>query len=282
MAAGSPGLVHGSAVQPGAVVIDCGINVLADGRIVGDVDLPSVLPVAGAVTPVPGGVGPVTNAVLMEHLARAARAQLGAACTGAPRTGHLSATMRSSLEIAQSITPRPITEIAEELGLLPDEIEPYGRYKAKVSLAVLDRLAGQPDGREVIVTAITPTPLGEGKTTTTIGLVQGLRRLGIRAAVAIRQPSLGPVFGIKGGGAGGGFSQVLPMEDINLHFTGDIHAISAAHDLAAAFLDNHLLRGNELGIDLATIRWPRVLDVNDRALRRVRIGARRGIGRADR
>ncbi len=179
--------------------------------------------------------------------------------------------MRSSLEIAQSITPRPITEIAEELGLLPDEIEPYGRYKAKVSLAVLDRLAGQPDGREVIVTAITPTPLGEGKTTTTIGLVQGLRRLGIRAAVAIRQPSLGPVFGIKGGGAGGGFSQVLPMEDINLHFTGDIHAISAAHDLAAAFLDNHLLRGNELGIDLATIRWPRVLDVNDRALRRVRI-----------
>jgi formate--tetrahydrofolate ligase len=179
--------------------------------------------------------------------------------------------MRSSLEIAQSITPRPITEIAEELGLLPDEIEPYGRYKAKVSLAVLDRLADRPDGREVIVTAITPTPLGEGKTTTTIGLAQGLRRLGIRAAVAIRQPSLGPVFGIKGGGAGGGFSQVLPMEDINLHFTGDIHAISAAHDLAAAFLDNHLLRGNELGIDLTTIRWPRVLDVNDRALRRVRI-----------
>jgi formate--tetrahydrofolate ligase len=189
--------------------------------------------------------------------------------------------MRSSLEIAQSATPRPISEIAEELGLLPEEIEPYGRYKAKVSLAVLDRLADRPDGREVIVTAITPTPLGEGKTTTTIGLVQGLRRMGIRAAVTIRQPSLGPVFGIKGGGAGGGYSQVLPMEDVNLHFTGDIHAVSAAHDLAAAFLDNHLLRGNELGIDTSTIRWPRVLDVNDRILRRVRLGVGEGEGQHD-
>jgi formate--tetrahydrofolate ligase len=179
--------------------------------------------------------------------------------------------MRSSLEIAQSATLRPIAEIAAELGLLPDEIEPYGRYKAKVSLAVLDRLADRPDGKEVIVTAITPTPLGEGKTTTTIGLAQGLRRMGLQAAVTVRQPSLGPVFGIKGGGAGGGFSQVLPMEDINLHFTGDIHAISAAHDLAAAFLDNHLLRGNELGMDVSSIRWPRVLDVNDRVLRRVTV-----------
>ena len=153
--------------------------------------------------------------------------------------------MPSSLQIAQDAALRPITDIASELGLLPDEIEPYGRYKAKIRLEVLDRLADQPDGREIIVTAITPTPLGEGKTTTTIGLAQGLNRLGVRAAVAIRQPSLGPVFGIKGGGAGGGYSQVLPMEDINLHFTGDIHAVTAAHDLGAAFLDNHLLRGNQ-------------------------------------
>jgi formate--tetrahydrofolate ligase len=180
--------------------------------------------------------------------------------------------MPSSLEIAQRARLRPIAEVAEELGLLPDEVELFGRYKAKVRLEVLERLAALPDGREVIVTAITPTPLGEGKTTTTIGLTQGLRRLGLRAAATIRQPSLGPIFGIKGGGAGGGYSQVLPMEDVNLHLTGDIHAVSAAHDLASAFLDNHLRRGNELDFDLRTIRWPRVLDVNDRALRRVIVG----------
>jgi formate--tetrahydrofolate ligase len=177
--------------------------------------------------------------------------------------------MQSSLEIAQNAPLRPIADIADELGLLPDEVELYGSYKAKIRLDVLERLADRPDGKEVVVTAITPTPLGEGKTTTTIGLAQGLNRIGVKAAVAIRQPSLGPVFGIKGGGAGGGYSQVLPMEDINLHFTGDLHAIAAAHDLGAAFLDNHLFRGNELNIDRSTIRWPRVLDVNDRALRRV-------------
>ncbi len=180
--------------------------------------------------------------------------------------------MPSSLRIAQDAALRPIVDVAADIGLLPDEIELYGPYKAKIRLEVLERLADRPNGREIIVTAITPTPLGEGKTTTTIGLAQGLNRLGVRAAVAIRQPSLGPVFGIKGGGAGGGYSQVLPMEDINLHFTGDIHAVTAAHDLGAAFLDNHLLRGNHLGIDVATIRWPRVLDVNDRILRRVRLG----------
>ena len=180
--------------------------------------------------------------------------------------------MPNSLEIAQSASLRPVAEIAQELGLLPEEIELYGTHKAKIRLEVLDRLADQPDGKEVVVTAITPTPLGEGKTTTTIGLAQGLDRIGVRAAVAIRQPSLGPVFGIKGGGAGGGYSQVLPMEDINLHFTGDLHAIAAAHDLGAAFLDNHLFRGNALDIDRATIRWPRVLDVNDRALRRITLG----------
>ncbi len=189
--------------------------------------------------------------------------------------------MPSSLQIAQDAELRPIADIAAELGLLPDEIELYGRYKAKVRLEVLDRLADRPEGREIIVTAVTPTPLGEGKTTTTIGLAQGLNRLGVRTAVTIRQPSLGPVFGIKGGGAGGGYSQVLPMEDINLHFTGDIHAVSSAHDLAAAFLDNHLLRGNALGIDVETIRWPRVLDVNDRALRRVRLGVGEPTGERD-
>lgn len=183
------------------------------------------------------------------------------------------ASMPSSLQIAQQARLRPITEIADELGLLSDEVEPYGRHKAKIRLDVLERLADRPDGREIIVTAITPTPLGEGKTTTTIGLTQGLRRIGVRATATIRQPSLGPIFGIKGGGAGGGYSQVLPMEDVNLHFTGDIHAISAAHDLAAAFLDNHLQRGNALGIDLATVQWPRVLDVNDRALRHVVVAA---------
>jgi formate--tetrahydrofolate ligase len=187
-------------------------------------------------------------------------------------------SMPSSLQIAQDALLRPVADIAEEMGLLPEEVELFGRYKAKISLAALDRLADQPDGKEVIVTAITPTPLGEGKTTTTIGLAQGLNRIGIKTAVAIRQPSLGPVFGIKGGGAGGGFSQVLPMEDINLHFTGDIHAISAAHDLGAAFLDNHIARGNELDIDIGTIRWPRVLDVNDRALRHVRLSVGEKIG----
>ncbi|CAN5550614.1 formate--tetrahydrofolate ligase [soil metagenome] len=181
-------------------------------------------------------------------------------------------SMPGSLEIAQAARLRPIADVASELGLLPEEVELYGPYKAKIRLEALERLADRPNGREVVVTAITPTPLGEGKTTTTIGLAQALNHIGVRAAVTVRQPSLGPVFGIKGGGAGGGYSQVLPMEDINLHFTGDIHAVGAAHDLGAAFLDNHLLRGNALDIDRLTIRWPRVLDVNDRVLRRVLIG----------
>ena len=180
--------------------------------------------------------------------------------------------MKSSLEIARAARLRPIAEIARGLGLADDEFEPYGDYKAKIPPRALERRRNQPDGREIVVTAITPTPLGEGKTTTTIGLAQGLNRIGVRAAAAIRQPSLGPVFGLKGGAAGGGLSQVLPMEEINIHFTGDLHAVAAAHNLAAAFLDNHLFRGNALGIDPVTIRWPRVVDVNDRALRRVEIG----------
>ncbi|HEU4672297.1 MAG TPA: formate--tetrahydrofolate ligase, partial [Candidatus Limnocylindrales bacterium] len=179
----------------------------------------------------------------------------------------------SDLEIARSVRPRPILEVAHELGLLDDEVELHGPTKAKVRLDAIERLeATNPRGKYVVVTAMTPTPLGEGKTTTTIGLVQGLRRIGRRAAVAIRQPSLGPVFGIKGGAAGGGYSQVIPMEDFNLHLTGDVHAIGAAHNLAAAFVDNHLHHGNALGIDPATIGWPRVVDISDRAIRRTVIG----------
>jgi len=180
--------------------------------------------------------------------------------------------MKSSLEIARDARLRPITEVAAELGLTPDDLDLYGTYKAKIQPAAAERLKDKPDGKHIVVTAITPTPLGEGKTTTTIGLAQGLNRIGVRAAPAIRQPSLGPVFGLKGGAAGGGFSQVLPMEEINIHFTGDLHAVAAAHNLGAAFLDNHIFRGNKLGIDPQTIRWPRVIDVNDRALRRTMIG----------
>jgi formate--tetrahydrofolate ligase len=182
-------------------------------------------------------------------------------------------TALTDLDIARSVTPRPISEIAAELGLRPDEIELFGTTKAKVTLEGLRRVEREnPRGKYVVMTAITPTPLGEGKTTTTVGLVQGLNRVGHRAAVAIRQPSLGPVFGIKGGAAGGGYSQVIPMEDFNLHLTGDVHAIGAAHNLASAFLDNSLHHGNPLDIDPFSIRWPRVLDISDRALRHVNIG----------
>jgi formate--tetrahydrofolate ligase len=179
----------------------------------------------------------------------------------------------SDLEIARSVTPRPIVDVARDLGLTDEEIEPYGRTKAKVTLAGIRRLeAANPRGKYVVVTAITPTPLGEGKSTTTVGLAQGLNRIGRKAAVCIRQPSLGPVFGIKGGAAGGGYSQVIPMEDFNLHLTGDVHAIGAAHNLAAAFLDNSLHHKNPLGIDQHSILWPRVVDISDRAVRRAVIG----------
>ncbi len=179
----------------------------------------------------------------------------------------------SDLEIARAVKPKPIVEVARALGLHDDEIELYGSTKAKVALSAIRRLEREnPRGKYVLVTAITPTPLGEGKSTTTVGLAQGLNLIGHRAAVAIRQPSLGPVFGIKGGAAGGGYSQVIPMEDFNLHLTGDVHAIGAAHNLAAAFIDNHLHHGNALDIDQLGILWPRVLDISDRALRHVVIG----------
>jgi formyltetrahydrofolate synthetase len=178
----------------------------------------------------------------------------------------------SSLEIAQEAQLRPIAEIAAAAGLEPDELESYGRYKAKVSLSVLDRLADRPDGKLVCVTAITPTKFGEGKTTTSVSLTQGLGAIGRKPVLCLREASLGPVFGIKGGAAGAGYAQVVPMEDMNLHFTGDIHAIGAANNLLAAMLEAHLLHGNELGIDPLSISWRRCVDINDRALRDTVVG----------
>lgn len=178
----------------------------------------------------------------------------------------------SDLEIAQSTRMRPIVEIAASLGIMPEDLELYGNYKAKISLDIIKNIAHKKDGKYIDVTAITPTPLGEGKTVTTIGLAMGLNRIGKKAVVNIRQPSLGPVFGIKGGAAGGGYSQVVPMEDFNLHLTGDVHAVGLAHNLCAAFLDNSLFKGNKLNIDPAGITWRRVVDVSDRALRSIVIG----------
>jgi formate--tetrahydrofolate ligase len=183
-----------------------------------------------------------------------------------------SSGMPSSLEIAQQATLRPIAEIARELGLEEAEVDLYGRYKAKVDLSVLDRLRDRPNGKLIGVTAITPTKAGEGKTTTAVGLAQGLGRIGRNPVLCLREASLGPVFGIKGGAAGGGYAQVVPMEDLNLHFTGDIHAIGAANNLLSAMLEAHILHGNELGIDPLTVSWRRCVDMNDRALRGVVIG----------
>ncbi|MCZ6571649.1 MAG: formate--tetrahydrofolate ligase [Planctomycetota bacterium] len=178
----------------------------------------------------------------------------------------------SDLEIAQTATIRPVLEIAEQAGIGEDELDLYGRRKAKVHLSILQRLENAPLGRYVDVAAITPTPLGEGKTTTTVGLSQGLGRIGRKVFTCIRQPSMGPTFGIKGGAAGGGYSQVVPMEEFNLHLTGDIHAIGVAHNLLGAAIDNHIHHGNALDIDPFSITWPRVVDLNDRALRQTVIG----------
>lgn len=180
--------------------------------------------------------------------------------------------MRSDIEIAQETKLLPITKIAEKLGLQEEELELYGRYKAKINEAAFARLADKPDGKLILVTAINPTPAGEGKTTTTAGLGEAMAKIGKNAIIALREPSLGPVFGVKGGAAGGGYAQVLPMEDINLHFTGDMHAITAANNLCCAMLDNHLQQGNPLGIDPRRILIKRCLDMNDRALRNVVIG----------
>ncbi len=180
--------------------------------------------------------------------------------------------MKSSLEIAQEAELLPIETIAERSGLTPDEFEPYGRYKAKISLDVIDRMADQPDAKIVCVAGVTPTKAGEGKTTTAVGLTQGLGHIGKNPLLCLREPSLGPVFGIKGGAAGGGLTQVVPMEDLNLHFTGDIHAIGAANNLLAALLDASILHGNPHKIDALRVGWKRALDMNDRALRQVALG----------
>ena len=177
--------------------------------------------------------------------------------------------IKTDIEIAQSCTMKHITQIAGAAGISPEYLEQYGNYKAKVDYRLLKDLADKPDGKLILVTAITPTPAGEGKTTTSVGLTDGLRKIGKNAVVALREPSLGPVFGVKGGAAGGGYAQVVPMEDINLHFTGDFHAIGAANNLLAAMLDNHIQQGNALGIDVKQITWKRAVDMNDRQLRHI-------------
>ncbi len=182
------------------------------------------------------------------------------------------AEYKSDIEIAQEAELKPIIEVADQLGLSADDLDLYGKYKAKIHLDVMDRVKDNPDGKLILCTAITPTPAGEGKTTTNVGLSMGLAKIGESVITTLREPSLGPSFGIKGGAAGGGYAQVVPMEDINLHFTGDLHAITTAHNLCAAILDNHLFQGNDLNIDTENIVWPRVVDLNDRALRAVTVG----------
>ena len=181
-------------------------------------------------------------------------------------------TIPSDLDISRATGLDPIPDVAAQLGLGQHLLEPYGSTVSKVSLDAIDERADRPQSKYVVVSAITPTPLGEGKTTTTVGLGQGLRHLGKNSAVAIRQPSMGPTFGIKGGAAGGGYSQVVPMESLNLHLTGDMHAVTQAHNMLAAMVDNHLNKGNRLGLDEHRITWRRVLDVNDRDLRNIVTG----------
>ncbi|CQR46007.1 Formate--tetrahydrofolate ligase [Paraliobacillus sp. PM-2] len=190
----------------------------------------------------------------------------------------------TDIEIANQVTKKPIKEIAERLGLQEEEWEPFGKYKAKITLSVLDRLKEKPDGNLVLVTSINPTPAGEGKSTVTVGLGQAMNQLGYQTVVALREPSLGPTMGLKGGASGGGYAQVVPMEDINLHFTGDIHAITTANNALAAFIDNHIFQGNACNIDTRRIVWKRVVDLNDRALRNVVVGLggpKQGVPRED-
>src|ERR1700681_2378833 len=180
--------------------------------------------------------------------------------------------MASDIEIAQQATLDRIADIAAKLGIPEGSLEPYGHTKAKLSLDYVDSLAGRPDGKLILVTAMTPTPAGEGKTTTTVGLGDALNKIGKKAVICLREPSLGPVFGMKGGAAGGGYAQVVPMEDINLHFTGDFSAIGLARNLLSALIDNHVYHGNELGFDVRRVAWKRVVDMNDRALREITVG----------
>ncbi|KAK1232203.1 tetrahydrofolate synthase [Marasmius sp. AFHP31] len=331
-AIGKPEFVKGSWIKPGAVVIDVGINYVPDStkksgqRLVGDVEYSSASEVASHITPVPGGVGPMTVALLMENTLKSAERLWNDARERKLKPLKLNVLEKvpSDIEIAMAQTPKPITELAHEIGLSPDELDSYGKYKAKVDLSVLERLSHRKDGKYIVISGITPTPLGEGKSTTTIGLAQALgAELGRPAFACVRQPSQGPTFGIKGGAAGGGYSQVIPMDEFNLHLTGDIHAVTAANNLLAAALDARMFhegtqsdkalysrlvpakkgkrefaplmlkRLQKLGIDKTnpddltpeeitrfarldvdpeTITWNRVLDTNDRFLRKITIG----------
>ncbi|XP_076978511.1 C-1-tetrahydrofolate synthase, cytoplasmic isoform X1 [Tamandua tetradactyla] len=334
VAAGQPEMVKGEWIKPGAIVIDCGINYIPDNtkanakKVVGDVAYEEAKKRAGFITPVPGGVGPMTVAMLMQSTVESAKRFLEKLKPGKWMIQYNSLNIKtpvpSDIDISRSCKLKPISNLAREIGLLSEELELYGETKAKVLLSVLERLKHQPDGKYVVVAGITPTPLGEGKSTTTIGLVQALgAHLQQNVFACVRQPSQGPTFGIKGGAAGGGYSQVIPMEEFNLHLTGDIHAITAANNLVAAAIDarifheltqtdkalynrlvpsvngvrkfsdiqiRRLLRlGIEktdpttltdeeinkfarLDIDPETITWQRVLDTNDRFLRKITIG----------
>lgn len=247
-AVGQPRLVQGSWLKPGAVVIDVGTNYVPDAsrksgqRLVGDVDYESALGTAGAITPVPGGVGPMTVAMLMENVLISAERR-GVAASAVVSRNPITplSPVPSDIEVARAQRPKDIATLAAEIGVLPSELEPYGDVKAKVSLAVLDRLRHRVDARYVVVAGITPTPLGEGKSTTTMGLAQALgAHIGVPAFACVRQPSQGPTFGIKGGAAGGGYAQVIPMEEFNLHLTGDNHAVLAANNLLAAAIDTRM------------------------------------------
>ncbi|XP_068110344.1 C-1-tetrahydrofolate synthase, cytoplasmic isoform X1 [Hyperolius riggenbachi] len=332
--AGKAEMVKGEWIKPGAIVIDCGINYVPDAtkasgkRVVGDVAYEEAKERASYITPVPGGVGPMTVAMLMENTVESAKRYVEKLD---PHTWNIEFTklqvqspVPSDIEISRSCIPKSISKLANEIGLLSEEVELYGQTKAKVLLSTIKRLQGQRDGKYVVVTGITPTPLGEGKSTTTIGLVQALgAHLNLNVFACVRQPSQGPTFGIKGGAAGGGYSQVIPMEEFNLHLTGDIHAITAANNLVAAAIDarifheltqsdkalysrlvpssggvrkfsdiqirrlkrlgiektdpaalteEEITRFVRLDIDPDSITWQRVMDTNDRFLRKITIG----------
>ncbi|KAI4875155.1 hypothetical protein NFI96_013026, partial [Prochilodus magdalenae] len=331
---GKPEMVKGEWVKKGAIVIDCGINHIPDStrpsgkRVVGDVHFASAKEQAAFITPVPGGVGPMTVAMLMQNTVLGAKRFLHAHKPGKWNISYTKLNLQrpvpSDIVISRSCVPKPVDNLAREIGLLSSEVELYGTTKAKVQLEAIDRLQAQPDGKYVVVTGITPTPLGEGKSTTTIGLVQALgAHLNFNVFACVRQPSQGPTFGIKGGAAGGGYSQVIPMEEFNLHLTGDIHAITAANNLVAAAIDarmfheatqsdkalfnrlvplsggqrkfspvqinrlkklgiektdpstlteEEITRFARLDIDPESITWQRVLDTNDRFLRKITIG----------
>ncbi|PWA16412.1 hypothetical protein CCH79_00004600, partial [Gambusia affinis] len=331
---GKAEMVKGEWIKKGAVVIDCGINHIPDQtkssgkRVVGDVHFASAKEQAGFITPVPGGVGPMTVAMLMGNTVLSAKRFLESHQAGKWDISYTKLSLQkpvpSDIVISRSCIPKPIDRLAREVGLLSDEVEFYGKTKAKVQLSIIKRLQSQPDGKYVVVTGITPTPLGEGKSTTTIGLVQALgAHLKLNVFACVRQPSQGPTFGIKGGAAGGGYSQVIPMEEFNLHLTGDIHAITAANNLVAAAVDarmfheatqsdkalynrlvplsggqrtfspvqinrlkklgiektdpstltdEEITRFARLDIDPSSVTWQRVLDTNDRFLRKITIG----------